>query len=107
MQQADVWGAPPAEVRVAANLDQLAAYRLPLTAVAEALQREGVDTPIGAVEADGRRFNVQASGSFDSLDEIRGVPLRCQWTARSSPSATSPNVSWANDQRTHITRYQR
>jgi multidrug efflux pump subunit AcrB len=104
VQQADVWGAPPAEVRVAANLDQLAAYRLPLAAVAEAIQREGVDAPVGAVEAGGRRFNVQSSGSFDSLDEIRRVALR----ARDGSLVTVGNVaevSWANDERTHITRF--
>jgi multidrug efflux pump subunit AcrB len=104
VQQADVWGAPPAEVRVAANLDQLAAYRLPLAAVAEALQREGVDAPIGAVEAGGRRFNVQSSGSFDSLDEIRRVPLRAQDGSVVTVGDVA-DVSWANDERTHITRF--
>lgn len=104
VQQADVWGAPPAEVRVAANLDQLAAYRLPLAAVAEALQREGIDAPIGAVEAGGRRFNVQSSGSFDSLDEIRRVPLRAQDGSVVTVGDVA-DVSWANDERTHITRF--
>ncbi|PZO55379.1 MAG: multidrug transporter AcrB [Alphaproteobacteria bacterium] len=104
IQQADVWGAPPAEVRVAANIERLAAYRLPLTAVAEALQREGVDTPIGAVEADGRRFNLQATGSFDSLDEIRRVPLRAEGGSLVTVGDVA-EVSWADDQRPHITRF--
>jgi multidrug efflux pump subunit AcrB len=104
VQQADVWGAPPAEVRVAADLDRLAAYRLPLTAVADALQREGVDTPIGAVEAGGRRFNLQASGSFTSLDEIRGVALRAESGSLVTVGDVA-DVAWANDERAHITRY--
>jgi multidrug efflux pump subunit AcrB len=104
IQQADVYGAPPTEVRVAANIERLAAYRLPLTAVAEALQREGADTPIGAVEADGRRFNLQASGSFDSLDEIRGVALRADGGSLVTVGDVA-DVSWENDQRAHITRY--
>ncbi|ANP46795.1 efflux RND transporter permease subunit [Candidatus Viadribacter manganicus] len=104
VQQAEVWGAPPAEVRVAANLDQLAAYRLPLAALGEALQREGVDTPIGAVEAGGRRFNVQSSGSFDSLDEIRRVALRAQNGSLLTVGDVA-DVSWANDERAHITRF--
>lgn len=104
VQQSDIWGAPAAEVRVAANLDQLAAYRLPLAAVAEALQREGIDSPIGAVEAGGRRFNVQASGSFDSLDEIRRVALRAQDGSLVTVGDVAA-VSWANDERTHITRF--
>lgn len=104
IQQADVWGAPPAEVRVAADLDRLAAYRLPITAVADALQREGVDTPIGAVEAGGRRFNLQASGSFNSLDEIRGVALRADGGSLVTVGDVA-EVSWANDERAHITRF--
>ncbi len=104
VQQADVWGAPPAEVRVAANLDRLAAYRLPLTAVADALQREGVDAPIGAVEAGGRRFNLQASGSYNSLDEIRGVALRAEGGSIVTVGDVA-DISWANDERAHITRF--
>ncbi len=104
IQQADVWGAPPAEVRVAADLDRLAAYRLPITSVAEVLQREGVDTPIGAVESDSRRYNLQASGSYNSLDEIRGVPLRADNGSLVTVGDVA-EVSWANNQRAHITRY--
>jgi multidrug efflux pump subunit AcrB len=104
VQQAEIWGAPPAEVRVAANLDRLAAYRMPLTAVADALQRAGVDTPIGAVEAEGRRFNVEGSGSFNSLDEIRAVPLRADGGSMLNVGDVA-DVAWANDEPTHITRF--
>ncbi|MBL8544228.1 MAG: efflux RND transporter permease subunit [Hyphomonadaceae bacterium] len=104
IQQADVRGAPPAEVRVAADLDRLAAYHLPLSAIAEALQREGVDAPIGAVEAGGRRFNVQASGSFNSLEEIQNVVLRAG-NGSVVHVGDVAEVSWANDERAHITRY--
>jgi multidrug efflux pump subunit AcrB len=104
VQQAEIWGAPPAEVRVAVNLDQLAAYQLPLMAVADALQREGVDTPIGAVEAGGRRFNVQTSGSYDSLDEIRAVALRAQEGSVVTVGDVA-DIAWANDEQAHIARY--
>ncbi len=104
IQQANVWGAPPSEVRVAADLDRLAAYRLPITSVAEALQREGADTPIGAVESESRRYNLQASGSYDSLDEIRGVPLRADAGSLVTVGDIA-DVAWANDQRAHITRF--
>ncbi len=104
VQQADVWGAPPVEVRVAADLDRLAAYRLPLSAVAEALQREGQDTPIGAVEAGGRRFNLQSSGSFNSLDEIRTVPLRAEAGSLLTVGDVA-EVEWANGEHAHITRF--
>ncbi len=104
VQEAEVWGAPPTEVRVAADLDRLAAYRLPLSALADALSREGADAPIGAIEAGGRRFNLQASGSFNSLDEIRAVPLRANAGGALTIGAVA-DVSWANDEQAHIARY--
>lgn len=104
VQEAEIWGAPPSEVRVSADLDRLAAYQLPLTAVADALTREGVDAPIGAVEADGRRFNVEATGAFDSLEEIRNVTLRASGDSVVTVGDVA-DVSWTNDQRLHITRY--
>lgn len=104
IQQADIWGAPPSEVRVAADLNRLAAYRLPLGSLAEALQRQGADTPIGAVEASGRRFNLQASGSYNSLEEIARVPLRAENGSLVTIGDVA-NVAWANNQRTHITRF--
>ena len=104
VQHAEIWGVPAAEVRVAADLDRLAAYRLPLTAVADALTREGLDAPIGAVESGGRRFNVEATGSFDSLDEIRAVVLRSGEGSVITVGDVA-DVAWANDERRHITRY--
>lgn len=104
VQQAEIWGAPTSEVRITADLDKLAAYQLPLGAVAEAIQREGADVPIGAVETTGRRFNVEATGPFDSLDEIRNVVLRSigATTVKVGDVAT---VEWTNDERVHIARF--
>ncbi len=56
VQRAEIWGVPTAEVRVTPDLDKLAAYQLPLSALTEALQRQGADLPVGAVESTGRRF---------------------------------------------------
>ena len=104
VQQAEIWGAPTSEVRITADLDKLAAYQLPLGAVAEAIQREGADVPIGAVETTGRRFNVEATGPFDSLEEIRNVVLRSvgATTVKVGDVAT---VEWSNDERVHIARF--
>lgn len=104
VQQAEIWGAPTSEVRIAADIDRMAAYRISLTELADALQREGAETPIGAVEADGRRFNVEATGGFDSLDEIRSVPLRNVDGSLVTVGDVA-EVAWSNDQRVHITRY--
>jgi multidrug efflux pump subunit AcrB len=104
VQAADIWGAPLTEVRVAVDIAKLAEFQIPIGAVAEALRREGADNPIGAVEAGGRRFNVNATGAFESLDEIRATVIRSAdgRTVRIGDVAT---VDWGADQQRHITRY--
>ncbi|MBL8532146.1 MAG: efflux RND transporter permease subunit [Hyphomonadaceae bacterium] len=104
VQGADVWGAPPAEVQVGVDLDRLAAYRVPITALSEALQRQGVDAPIGAVEAGGRRFNVRGAGAFESLEQIRAVPLRAENGSLLTVGDVA-EVAWADGERAHITRF--
>lgn len=104
VQEAEIWGAPASEVRVALDLDTMASQRMPPTLVADALQKEGLDTPVGPMESGGRRFNVQATGAFDSLDEIRATPLRSS-EGRALTVDDVANVSWANDEPRHITRY--
>ncbi len=104
VQRAEIWGVPASEVRVTADIDKLAAYNLPLTAVAGALRLEGADVPVGAVETGGRRLNVEATGPFDSLDEIRNVALRSADGAVLTVGDVA-DVSWQNDERQHITRY--
>ncbi len=104
VQTSQIWGAPESEVRVSLDLDRLAQFQLSPLAVVDALQREGADVPIGSVNSGGRRFNVTATGPFDSLDEIRRTALR------SSPGSTLTvgdiaQVEWDNDEARHLTRY--
>jgi multidrug efflux pump subunit AcrB len=104
VQQAEIWGVPVAEVRVTVDLDKLAAYQMPLGSVTEALEREGADLPIGSVESSGRRFNVEATGPFDSVEEIRSVVLRSA-NGVVVKVGDIASVEWTNDEQTHITRY--
>lgn len=104
VQQSEIWGVPTAEVRITPDLDKLAAYRLPLTSVANAVQQAGVDVPIGSVESSGRKFNVEASGAFDSLEKIRNVVLRSD-AGTAVTVGDVAQVEWTNDEQQVITRY--
>lgn len=104
VQQAQIWGAPESEVRVSLDLDKLSTFQLSPLAVADALQREGADVPIGAVQSGGRRFNVTATGPFDSLDEIRKTVLRSAGGSTLTVGDVA-DVEWANDEPRHFTRY--
>ena len=104
VQQAEIWGVPAAEVRITPDMDKLANFRLPLTALTEAVQREGADIPIGSVETSGRRFNVEATGPFDSLDEIRDIVLRSDGASAITLGDVA-QVEWTNDEQAVRTRY--
>lgn len=104
VQQAEIWGAAESEVRIGLDFDKLASFNIPPSIVLEALQREGADIPIGTMEAGGRRFNVQATGAYTSLAEVSATVLRAA-DGRSVRVGDVAEVTWANDQDRHITRF--
>jgi multidrug efflux pump subunit AcrB len=103
IRRAERWAAPAREVRVALDLGRLSQLGLPPAAVLGAIQGEAADVPGGALDAGGRRFNVKTSGSYETLDEIRG-------TVVTSVAGTLVRVgdvaavAWADADPTHIGR---
>ncbi|MCE9521871.1 MAG: efflux RND transporter permease subunit [Alphaproteobacteria bacterium] len=104
VKESIVYGAPKTEVRVAVDMGKLSALGIPVTTVANALKAEGVDAPPGVVYAGDRRFNIKATGAFDSLDEVRQTVLLSAGgsTLRVGDVA---EVSWAYDEHRHVTRW--
>ncbi len=70
VRQSEVWGYPKREVRVGVDLGRLAALRIPVSAVMQAIGGESLNIPGGAVDAGERKFNVKTSGSYRSADEV-------------------------------------
>lgn len=70
------WGAPKRQVDVAVNFARLAALRMPVGEVMQAIGGESADIPAGSVEAGASRFSVRSSGSYATLDEIRNTVVR-------------------------------
>ncbi len=66
---------PDRQVRIAIDLDRVASMRLPLTQIINALQGGSTTIPGGAVEMGARRFNLETSGAYRSLAEIRQTPV--------------------------------
>jgi multidrug efflux pump subunit AcrB len=104
VKEAKVFGAPKSEVRVAVDMGKLSAWSIPITAVAAALQSEGVDAPPGVVYAGDRRFNVKATGAFDSLDEVRRTVLVAA-EGRTVRVGDVAEVAWAYDEQRHVARW--
>ncbi|MGH7465711.1 MAG: efflux RND transporter permease subunit, partial [Longimicrobiales bacterium] len=76
VRAAERWGIPERRVDVALDLGRLARLNLPPGLVLEAIGGESADIPAGGVEAGTRRFNVRASGSYETLEQIRGTMVR-------------------------------
>jgi multidrug efflux pump subunit AcrB len=70
------WGAPERRVEVSLDLGRLARLDLPPALVLQAIGGESADVPGGTVESGERRFNVRASGSYETLGEIRETVVR-------------------------------
>jgi multidrug efflux pump subunit AcrB len=104
VDKARVWGIPKSEVRVAVDLGRLAALGVPLTRVAEAIEAEGKDVPPGAIHAGGRRFNVKATGSFRSVDEIADVVVLSA-EGRTVRVRDVAEVGWASAEADHLARF--
>ncbi|MGH7578336.1 MAG: efflux RND transporter permease subunit [Longimicrobiales bacterium] len=76
VRDAERWGVPEPRVDVDLHLGRLARLDLPPSLVLGAIGGESADLPAGAVDAGARRFNVRASGSYESLDQISNTVVR-------------------------------
>ncbi|HEU5262901.1 MAG TPA: efflux RND transporter permease subunit [Gemmatimonadales bacterium] len=76
VRTAERWGAPERQVDVELDLGRLSRMRLPPGLALQAIAGESGDIPSGSVEAGARRFNVKASGSYATLDQIRQTVVR-------------------------------
>ncbi|MBI1211262.1 MAG: MMPL family transporter [Alphaproteobacteria bacterium] len=101
---AQVFGAPKSEIRVAVDMGKLSAHSIPITAVANALRAEGLDAPPGVIYSGDRRFNVKATGAYESLDAIRRTVLVAA-EGRTVRVGDVADVAWAYDEQRHVARW--
>jgi multidrug efflux pump subunit AcrB len=106
VQRAEIWGIPPSEVHVVPDFNRLAAARLSPSDIVSAIRSQGLSTAIGTAESTDRRFNVQQSGRFKSLEDVRDIAL-----TRVGDSVVKlggvADVRWSNAETRHITRLNR
>jgi multidrug efflux pump subunit AcrB len=73
-----IWGIPDREVRISVDLNRLAARRLSLHEIIQAVQSAGQNIPGGHLDMGGRRFSIRTSGPFASLEEIGDTVIRAR-----------------------------
>jgi multidrug efflux pump subunit AcrB len=72
---------PKQQVRISIRLDRLAANKVPLNNIFQAIQSENANIPGGSVEAGTLKLNVKTSGDYKSLEEIQNTVVKTTGTA--------------------------
>ncbi|MDZ4698670.1 MAG: efflux RND transporter permease subunit [Rhodothermales bacterium] len=73
VMRAETWAYPESEVRVGLDLDKMREIGLPLDRVVQSIQANAQNIPGGSVDLGQRRYNIQTSGDYGSLDDIRNT----------------------------------
>jgi multidrug efflux pump subunit AcrB len=104
IRTARAWGIPRREARVSVDLGKLGERQLPLGQLLGALQGESANVPGGSVDVGARRFNIQTSGSYTTLDEVRNTVIGSAG-GRIVRVGDVAEVTWSTEETTHLTRY--
>src|SRR5262245_30970010 len=104
VRRAETWAYPEPEVRVAIDLERLAAARVTLGQVIAAVQGENASIPGGAVDVGLRRYNLKTSGSYESLDEVGDtvVSARGEHVVRLRDLA---DIAWSAEEERYLGRF--
>ncbi len=71
VMQADIWAFPETEVRVSLDIEKMREMRISMDQIIGAVRSSSQNIPGGSVDLGTRRFNIQTSGDYESLDDIR------------------------------------
>lgn len=75
IRDAHVFGVPVREVRVELDLPKMASLNIPVSRVLQVLETENLNIPGGSLRAGERKFNVQTSGDYADIDEVRNTVI--------------------------------
>lgn len=87
VMQSDIWAYPETEVRVALDLEKMREMSISMDRVIGAVQASSQNIPGGSVDLGNRRFNIQTSGDYESIEDIRSTII----------SSTGARVTYLRD----------
>lgn len=73
VQKVKIWAYPEQEIRISVNAEKMASYHLGLNQVTQAIIAANQNIPGGSIDVGTRRFNIQSSGSYADLEEIKNT----------------------------------
>ncbi len=111
VRESESWSYPEQQVRVTLNFKKLAELGIQAADVARVIQGESLNIPGGPVEEGGRRLNVQTSGQYRSVDEIRNTVIFGTGTGGDLPGrlvrvGNVADVQWDYENQDVIARYK-
>jgi multidrug efflux pump subunit AcrB len=104
IRRADRWAFPEPEVRVALDLPRMAALGIDLGAVTSAVEGEGASVPGGAIEVGPRRYNLKATGDYESIDEVADTVIASR-EGRMVRLRDVADVRWATAENLYLGRW--
>jgi multidrug efflux pump subunit AcrB len=104
VNEAKYWGTPASEMRVSLDPLKMAALGVAPLQVSEALRAGGSESPIGRVEAMGRRFDVQYEGAYKTQQAVETVPIFAKDGSILKVRDVA-KVGWEENEPDHITRF--
>jgi len=73
IRKAETWAFPEQEIRVSLDLDKMSQMQISLNQLFSVIQSANVNIPGGNIDIGAKRFNIQTSGSYQSLEDIRNT----------------------------------
>lgn len=71
VMQADSWAFPESEVRVSLDLEKMREVGISMDQIIGSVQSSSQNIPGGSIDLGTRRFNIQTSGDYESIDDIQ------------------------------------
>lgn len=109
VSRVNVYGGTPRELRITADPQRLARYRLTVPDVVDALRAANVSASAGKVDEGKRRYTVRVEGELTTPEQVSAVLLRSEVLPDGSVARVSvgdvADVSIAYGERTAIRRF--
>ena len=73
VKQVKMWAYPEQEIRITLDFEKMAHNHISLQQVSQVIQGSNQNIPGGYLDIGNRRFNIQTSGSYETLDDIQNT----------------------------------
>ncbi|GJQ32122.1 MAG: multidrug transporter AcrB [Ignavibacteriaceae bacterium] len=75
LKNVEIHGLPKKQVRIELSTDKMAQMNIPLEEVLGIVESEAVNIPGGSINAGARTYNIQTSGNYKSVEDIKNTVI--------------------------------